>query len=178
MSTFERIRSAMGPGHLDQESTSGLGSLPPAVAISRGILHCRRGEWHSALHYLRLVGQQDGDATMPGLYWSHLGLALARCERRFDEAIALCERAVETEFFDPENFQNLAWVRLLAGDRLGAVRAIERGRMLDSHHPGWRDLMTRVGVRRPPVVRFLRRDHPLNRKLGKWRHAWESRQAG
>ena len=151
--------------------------LPSSVAVVRGIAACRRGEWHSGLHYLRIAEEAEGDVTLPGLYWSYLGVAIARCERRHDVALELCERAVTVEFFQPENFVNLAWANLLAGNRRAAVVATEKGRSLDPEYPGLREMATRLGTRRPPVLRFLRRDHPLNRRLGQWRHAMETRRA-
>ena len=150
-------------------------TLPSAVAASRGILHCRRGEWHSGLHYLQQVELGGGDVTLPGLYYSYLGLALARCQRRHSEGIELCERAVSLGFFDPENFLNLAWARMLAGDRRGALDAVERGLKLESRHAALKELAQRLGRRRPPVLSFLPREHPLNRRLGQWRHRMTAR---
>lgn len=153
-------------------------TLPTGVAASRGILHCRRGEWHSGLHYLQQVDASAGDVTLPGIYFSYLGLALARCQRKHDEAVELCERAVALGFYDPENYLNLAWSKMLAGDRSGALRAVERGLELDARHAGLSELQRRLGQRRTPVLRFLHRSHPLNVKLGRWRHAYLQRKAG
>ena len=150
--------------------------LTPAQAIWRGIFHCRRNEWHSGLYYFRMV-ECSGEVTLPGLYWSYLGHALSRAGHRHGEAIELCERAVSMEFFQPENYQNLAWVRLLSGDRRGALDALEQGRALDPSYAGWKELVRRLGARRPPVIRFLSRSHPLNRTLGRWRHALSQRRA-
>lgn len=153
---------------------SGPGSVIPApVAVHRGILHCRAGEWHSGLYYLLRADGSDADLTLPGLYYSYLGQALARCEQRHAEAIALCERAVAIQFYEPENFLNLAWSRFLARDRRGAVMAIERGLALDPRHAGLRLLQQRIGRRRAPVVSFLPREHPVNRFFGRLRQRWQ-----
>lgn len=162
-----------------ERERASMATVPNSVAIVRGIYHCRRGEWHSGLHYLVKVGgtQPTGDDAFPGLYYSYLGHALARCERRHAEALALCEHAVRLGFFEPENFMNLAWVRLLAGDRRGALDAIDAGLALDAQHAALRELSERFGRRRPPVLSFLPREHALNRKLGRWRHAWMTRRA-
>ena len=168
------LQSDAAPADAAPADTTGR-TLPSAVAASRGILHCRRGEWHSGLHYLQQVEQTSGDVTLPGLYWSYLGLALARCQRRHAEAVELCERAVSLGFFDPENFLNLAWARMLAGDRRGALASVEGGLRLEPGHPALLELAQRLGKRRPPVLPFLPREHPLNRRLGRWRHAMQSR---
>jgi hypothetical protein len=160
----------------DERPTNG-GSLPLTVAIHRGILHCRKGEWHSGLHYLQVADGLDADMTLPGLYFSYLGLALARCQRRHEEATELCERGVAIQFYEPENFLNLAWVRLLARDRLGAITALERGLALDAKHAGLLDFQSKLGVRRAPVLRFLPRGHGINRFLGKMRYRLEAKQA-
>jgi tetratricopeptide (TPR) repeat protein len=162
------------------ESTTGerRAALPSGVAAHRGILHCRRGEWHSGLHFLQQVETGVGEITMPGLYYSYLGLALARCEKRHAEAVELCERAVSLGFFDPENFLNLAWARMLAGDRQGALKAVARGLELEPDHDGLLGLQARLGRRRAPVLSFLPREHALNVKLGRWRHAMSQRRAG
>ena len=153
------------------ESPSG-SVIPTPIAVHRGILHCRAGEWHSGLYYLLRAEEPDGETTLPGLYFSYLGQALARCEQRHAEAIALCERAVAMQFYEPENFLNLAWSRFLARDRHGAVIAVERGLALDAKHAGLRGLRQRIGARRPPVVSFLPREHPVNRYFGRLRQRW------
>ena len=116
------------------------------------------------------------DLRLPGVFYSYLGHALARCERRHAEAVALCERAVASEFFQPENFLNLAWTRLLSRDRKGAMAAVQRGLHLDPAHAGLRDMEKRLGRRSAPVIRFLPRGHALNRRLGRLRAALRARR--
>ena len=146
------------------------------AVIAVGISHCRRGEWYAGLHYLLRVNPRDGDVTLPGLYYSYLGHALARCEKQLARGVELCEHAVDVEFFQPENFLNLAWTRLLARDRRGAVSAMQRGLALAPAHVGLRQLAERLGSRRAPVLPFLPRTHVLNRRLGALRQALSVRR--
>ena len=159
----------------DDDTSAGVASAETMATIQRGILHCRRGEWHVGLHQLMQVDLR-GDAKLPGLFYSYLGHALARCERRHAEGIALCERAVASEFFQPENFLNRSWARRLSHDRKGAMEAVQRGLHVDPAHAGLREMEKRLGRRNAPVIRFLPRGHALNRRLGRLRAAWRARR--
>src|SRR5688572_30659514 len=63
-----------------QVSWRASGNLPMPVAVRRGIDHCRRGEWDEGLQYLLEADSSDDDQTLPGLYFSYLGHALARSD--------------------------------------------------------------------------------------------------
>jgi tetratricopeptide (TPR) repeat protein len=97
---------------------------------------------------------------------SQLGLAVARVERCFGEAQALCESAARQEFFNPEVYLNLGLVYLAFGLRSEGMRYLRRGQMIDPGHLGIGRLLAELGRRRMPVVPFLPRRHPLNRVLG------------
>jgi hypothetical protein len=159
------------------DTTAAHAAIPSAVAITRGIHHCRHGEWYSGLHYLQMAHDRPEDQTLPGLAYSFLGLAVARCEHRHADATTLCEHAVEVGFYEPENYVNLALVRILAHDRGGALAAISRGLAVDPRHEALRELQRELGQRRPPVLSFLPRTHPLNQWLGRMRHSWHLRHA-
>ncbi|HWP35172.1 MAG TPA: tetratricopeptide repeat protein [Thermodesulfobacteriota bacterium] len=97
---------------------------------------------------------------------SHRGLCLALFERRLEEGLALCRRAVELEFYRAEHYLHLAKVYLHAGRKREAVRALRQGRTIEPEHPGIRRELEALGIRRPPVLRCLPRRHVLNRHLG------------
>lgn len=102
--------------------------------------------------------------------YSYLGYGIARFKGRPRDGVALCEHAVKIEFFQPDNQFNLARTYLLVGNREKAVAALRRGLKLDPDHGGLRGLAAQMGQRRRPVLRFLSREHPLNRFLGRLRH--------
>ncbi len=138
--------------------------------IDSGIDHCRAGRWDKGVEYLRYVAAREprglGEA---GLFLSYLGCAVARTKGRESEGLALCEQAVKVEFFQPENWANLADVLILCGRRAEAMNAIEQGRDIDSRFRRLRAIHRRLGERRPPVLRFLGRSNPLNHLLGRVR---------
>ena len=138
--------------------------------LARGLDLCRGGEWERGLAVLGRLAQTADKSSLPGLFYSYLGYGIARCERRIKEGIKLCQHAIKVEFYQPENYLNLARSQLLANDRRGAVQAIQRGLKVDPNHLDLLDLAHEIGVRRRPVLSFLSRDNFLNRLLGRLRH--------
>jgi tetratricopeptide (TPR) repeat protein len=151
--------------------------LPPTSAkgdfgrllgfVESGIEHCRAGRWDKGVEYLHYVAEREprglGDA---GLFLSYLGCGVARTQGRADEGLALCEQAVKVEFYQPENWANLAEVLILCGRRAEAVNAVEQGIDIDSRLGRLRTIHQRLGRRQQPVLRFLDRSNPLNHLLG------------
>ncbi|MGD8842150.1 MAG: hypothetical protein PVJ83_01635 [Gammaproteobacteria bacterium] len=78
----------------------------------------------------------------------------------------LCRRAASAETIQPRVFLNLALAELRLEHRRLACKAVEVGLSVDHRDPGLLRLRDRMGVRRRPILPFLRRDHPLNRWLG------------
>ena len=140
------------------------------VTLQAGIDSCRRKEWHAGLHYLLpLLECPPAGLRLPGLAYSYAGHALARTERRFDEALRLCRIGCDEEFFQPETWLNLAWVQLLRCDKKACLEALARGLEVGPRHPGLLALRRRLGRRREPVLPFLSRGNPLNVWLGRQR---------
>jgi len=100
-------------------------------------------------------------------YMSYYGLCLALGEKRIQEAVALCESAVKRDFVHADLFLNLGRVYLLAGSRWKAHRAFQKGLSLDTDNRDIHRELDRMGSRRPPVLPFLERSHPINKLAGK-----------
>ena len=100
---------------------------------------------------------------------SYYGLCLGLVERRFDRALELCRSAAREEFFNPLLYHNLARVHLTFGFKAEAIRFLTRGLMIDPACGPIVQELRRLGVRRGPVLRFLRRRNPVNRWFGKLR---------
>lgn len=100
---------------------------------------------------------------------SYYGLCLALTERRFDRALELCRSAAREEFFNPILYHNLARVHLSFGFKAEAIRYLERGLLIDPACDPIVQELKGLGIRRGPVLRFLRRGNPVNRWLGKFR---------
>ncbi len=154
-----------------------MGLIPPTSArndfvalmgfVDSGINHCRAGRWDKGVEYLRYVAAREPHGLgESGLFLSYLGCAMARMQGREQEGLALCEQAVKVEFYQPENWANLADVLILCGRKAEAMNAVEQGMDIDSRYRRLRAIHRRLGERRPPVVGFLSRSNPLNHMLG------------
>ena len=138
--------------------------------IDSGIEHCRAGRWEKGADDLGYVAERnDGDLSQAGLYLSYLGCAIARVQNRQKEALVLCEHAVKVEFYQPENWANLAEVLLLLDNRREAIKALLRGLRFDPQDERLLELSERLGMRRLPILGFLGRSNPLNHLLGRLR---------
>ena len=135
--------------------------------IDSGIDHCRAGRWDKGVEYLRYVAVREaGGLGEAGLFLSYLGCAVARTQGQTREGLALCEQAVKVEFYQPENWANLAEVLILCGRRDEAMNAIEQGMDIDSSFGRLQALHRQLGERRRPLVPFLARSNPVNHMLG------------
>ena len=141
----------------------------PRQTLKQAVQVCRRGEWHSGLELLkRLAGEQQGkDEALPSIFYSYLGVAIARCEGRRRDGIELCRYAVRLRPRNPENRANLAQVYLIVRDRRQAVKQLQAGLKLAPRNRMLRRLGAQIGVRRRPAISFLSRDNPLNFWIGR-----------
>ena len=140
--------------------------------LRRGIERCRRGDWETGLSFLGRVAEAGHSSALPGLFYSYLGYGIALRQKRVQEGLKLCQHSVKIQFYEPENYVNLARTHLLAKDRPSAVRAVLAGLKVIRHHPTLLQLHRELGIRAQPVLPFLSRSNPLNQLLGRIRHAW------
>jgi tetratricopeptide (TPR) repeat protein len=161
ISAMPSVPTNSGTGSARQEITGVLG---------RAIEQCRQGNWDQGLPYLGQLASSDGRSTLPGLFYSYLGYGIALREQRLEEGLKLCRHAIKIEFYHPENYLNLARTCLLGSDRSGAVKAVREGLKIDPNNQELLALQKEMGTRRPPVLSFLSRNHPVNRLLGSLRH--------
>lgn len=103
-------------------------------------------------------------------YLSFLGLAIARAERKWEQAAELCEIAVQLRRNESQFHLNLAEVYASAGRRDKALDTLDAALALFGEDERLKRARSRVEQRRSPMLPFLTRDHFLNRTLGKLRH--------
>jgi predicted Zn-dependent protease len=125
----------------------------------------------AARHFLTAMQleRQQGVRRPEMRYLSFYGLSLALARGPLREAIAACETAVTRQPENPDLHLNLARVYLAAGEPTRALRSATSGLALDPDHRGLRALLPAIERRRRPALRFLTRDHPVNRVLGRLR---------
>jgi Flp pilus assembly protein TadD len=98
---------------------------------------------------------------------SYLGLSMAMLRRRVREAVSFCEKAVEMESYHPELYHNLGRVYLMSGNRKRGRDMLLKGLKVDPKNEDIQETLRSIGVRKPPPISFLDRDHPVNVTLGK-----------
>jgi uncharacterized protein HemY len=141
--------------------------------MKHGIECCRRGDWNEGLRHLGQIAERREEGSgLPGLFYSYLGYGIALREQRVSEGLTLCRHSIKVEFYQVENYLNLARTCVLARDPKGAVRAVRDGLKIDPHHPELLVLYQDLGIRSLPVLPFLDRGNFLNQLLGRIRHAW------
>jgi tetratricopeptide (TPR) repeat protein len=121
----------------------------------------------AALEHFRAAHRLDPASPR---YRSYFGLCLGLGERRFDRALELCRSAAKEEFFNPALYHNLARLHLAFGFKADGLRFLRRGLMIDPQNAAILAEMRALGLRRKPVLGFLRRGHLFNRWFGRLRN--------
>jgi Flp pilus assembly protein TadD len=111
----------------------------------------------------------DLDRNNP-YYMSYLGVVLARSEKKWGEAERLCDAAVRMKRNQAQLYLNLAEVYATAGRKDEAVDALTAGLKYARRDVRLSIALNRLTDRREPVLSFLERQHPVNRRLGLLRH--------
>jgi tetratricopeptide (TPR) repeat protein len=146
-------------------------------AMRDAIERCRRGGWKDGLPALARIAEQEvRPGALPALVYSYLGYGIAFRQQRIGEGLKLCQHAVKLEFYQVENYLNLARTLLLAGQRRAAVRAVADGLRIEPDNSQLLELQHEVGVRKRPVLPFLSRSNPFNSLLGRVRHLLKPRR--
>ena len=149
-----------------------------AEAFASGFASLSAGRDEEALSHLQRAAASAPDHAR---IRSFLGLAIARVDGDFARAKSLCESAAKQEFFCPEHYLNMAKVFLIFERRAEAMRFLRRGLMIDPGQEEIQEAMQSLGRRKLPVLPFLPRKHPINRRLGAVRSLlranWQRRAA-
>jgi tetratricopeptide (TPR) repeat protein len=103
-------------------------------------------------------------------YLSFLGLAIARSDKKWVEAIKLCETALQIKRKELQLHLNLAEVYLAAGQRENAIITLDQAKESFGANARLIKARSRIEKRRAPILPFLDRKNPLNKSLGKLRH--------
>jgi len=103
-------------------------------------------------------------------YSSFLGLAIARAQRKWDQASQLCEIAVQLKPKEIQFHLNLGEMYALAGRREKALDKLDYALGLFGDDARLKQARCKVQSRRRPLLPFLGRTNLLNRELGKLRH--------
>lgn len=149
------------------ERTTGTVELDAMEEFRKGVELLKNEYPQKALVSLRRAFESDKHNAY---YNSFLGLAIARAERKWDQASALCEIAVELKPKEIQFHLNLGQVYALAGRRQMALDRLDHAMELFGEDARLTQARSKVENRRAPLLPFIGRTHFLNRELGKLRH--------
>jgi predicted Zn-dependent protease len=129
----------------------------------------RNGYPDDALEYFRHAVEQGKHNPY---YLSFLGVCVGRAQRKWDEALKLCEAALRLKRNEPQFYMNLAEIYVSAGRRGEAIDILDAGLTYCGTDDRIRRARSRFGKRGSAVLPFLDRHHFLNRNLGRLRHSF------
>lgn len=138
---------------------------------------CRVDNWRRAYEILsEMAGETGAKRTLPGVFYTYLGVALARCEGRRHDGMELVRYGLKISPRQADGWYNLALLDLILGRRAEALRAIDKGLRLSPFHRRLKELRREMGLRRRPPVPFLHRSNPVNVVAGQIRHLVDERR--
>lgn len=129
--------------------------------FANGIEAINSGDMVSALAFFeRVISMEDTPVIR-----SYYAFCIARERGQFKKAISMCEEAMQEEPENPIHYLNLGRVYLISGQRNDALQTLREG----LHHGENKDIvdeLIKLGMRKPPVIPFFKRENPLNKYLG------------
>lgn len=149
-----------------------MNSLSAECYSKRGFASLKAGDYKSAANQFRRALELDRERsrrTPEMRYLSYYGFSLAKAGLSGRIALEACQTAVSRQKRDPILYLNLGRVYALTGKTAQALRAFELGLHIAPDHPVLRREMGTLDRRCKPMIPFLGRAHPLNRKLGQLR---------
>ncbi|HXG57454.1 MAG TPA: hypothetical protein VNL91_00330 [Thermoanaerobaculia bacterium] len=138
-----------------------------AIKVAAGAVE--RGDLEGALRLLKLLYEHGIDSA-PAEGWSLYGYCLALVENKNKVGIDYCMRAIEVQPYDSSHRAHLIRIYLQNKSRRKAVEVLEEGLRALPKDSALVEIRNAIRYRRPPVIRFLHRDNPLNQLLGRLRY--------
>lgn len=133
--------------------------------IFKGAQLVEEGKLDLALRHFAALQAHHGQNPV---FSSFLGMIGALRDSQPFQGLEVCKKAVNMDPDEPLCYLNLARIYMAMNDRYHAVRAIHKG--LRSRNKSRELLYTyykSIGIRRQPPLKFLHRDNPVNKVLGK-----------
>jgi tetratricopeptide (TPR) repeat protein len=149
------------------ESTADAVEVDPMDEFRKGVEFLKNEYPQKALVRLRRAFESDKHNAY---YSSFLGLAIARAQRKWDQASELCEIAVQLKPKEIQFHLNLGEVYALAGRREKALDKLDHALEIFGEDARLKQARSKVQNRRALLLPFFGRKHFLNRNFGKLRH--------
>jgi len=141
-------------------------------SFEKGCRALEENEWRAATAFFEAALTLEKKLTPrapQARYRSFYGLCLGLAKKRHDDAIRLCQDAIQLEQYNPDLHWNLGRVLYDAGRRREAYHVFVRGVRQQPGHRGLVNDIKRMGLRKKAVIPFLNRNNRLNVTLGRMR---------
>lgn len=122
-------------------------------------------ESNNILESLLLLQEAEKLHSTPKLR-SYLAYCNARMNNKISAGIRSCKQAIEEEPTVADHYLNLGRIYMLINKRGPAIQIFRKGSKFGPNKQLMIE-MRKFGVRKPPAIPSLHRDHIINRKLGK-----------
>lgn len=133
--------------------------------LHKGIDAAENGHIHSAQVFL---GQIDAAQRTPEVN-SYLAYCLAKGQGRLQAAARICQESLQKESHNSVHYLLLGRILLLAGKKDRAISSFRKGLKAAPDRRIIAELK-QLGLRKPLMIKSLKRSNPLNRTLGKAFH--------
>ncbi len=129
--------------------------------FKKGVEAINNGDMVSALGFFeRATSMEDTPVNR-----TYLAFCIAKERGQFKKAISMCEEAMKEEPQNAVHYLNLGRIYVLTGQRSDAMRVLRDG----LHHEEKKDIvdeLIKLGMRKPPVIPFFKRENLLNKYIG------------
>lgn len=129
--------------------------------IQKGVAALKEGNTLVAMIHFEDAAKLEDNPTVR----SYLAFCLAKERQQMTKAISLCLTAMRQEPTRALHYLNLGRIYLMAGQKTRAIQTFRKGLKLERNQQII-DELKNLGLRQPPVLKSLNRDHPLNKCLG------------
>lgn len=128
-----------------------------------GLKYLKTGEMEAATRAFEKAYREE--KANPA-YMSYYGMCAALKWGKIGLGLELCTKAIKREFFKADFYLNLGKVYSAADNKKGAVTAFKKGLKIDPDNEELHEMLVTLGLRKRPVVPFLKRGNPINKYLG------------
>ena len=139
-----------------------ISNIEAGELFNMGIISLKNRDPIAALDYLEKAVILERNP----LYCSTLAICLAKEKGDFTLAVSLCNEAIKNDPKNSLHFLNLGRVHLLANQKKNAIRIFNLGLRYEKNQNITAEL-SKFKTRRMLPIRFLARENPINKFLGK-----------
>jgi len=130
--------------------------------LNKGKEAIEKGYIPSAQVFFSQVAEQKNSPEVR----SYMAYCLAKSQGRTQVAAKTCIESIRREPDNPTHYLLLGRIHLLNNDKIKAVKVLRQGANINKDQRIINEI-SKLGLRKAPVIKSLKRNHPVNRILGK-----------